>query len=403
MKPLRILQIINEEISNWFKDDDQSSLDAYSNKFLSTTAPPKAPSTAPSQPKVDGELIGYVDKQWKEKLKEPIPVYKNPRSLTGINVAARGVLLNNSDLYLAPLPNAMHDNILDMLSEKGIVPYAKTYEYFTYFPDEFIAVQRVGNTNIFTQSSAYEKFPEYYEEIFRIANNKHPFQFKAHPTGNNLNELESPLDPMNQYSNIPPGYDANILYEKSDDIYGNKNRGVLKRTGKLFWIGTVNVYDGEIEEVHTYEEARNNDFHHHFYFSSAQVEKMVEGNVMIFWINADGIQAEWTMGKASPDIVNKIRKQIEINMETDKVQNVVKDVLKEFVNENLEEKYYTWRDKTGRGEKPIRLTKSHIEKTWDLNETDRDGEITLGEYLNESYIGDVWETESERLECIEIH
>jgi len=25
--------------------------------------------------------------------------------------------------------------------------------------------------------------------------------------------MESPLDPMNQYSNIPPGYDANILYE----------------------------------------------------------------------------------------------------------------------------------------------------------------------------------------------
>lgn len=397
MKPLRILQIINEEISNWFKDDDQSTLDAYSNKFLSAAKTP----AAPPQVKVDGELIGYVDKQWKEKLPAPIPVYKNPRSLTGINVAARGVLLNNSDFYLAPLPNAMHDNILDMLSEKGIVPYGKIYEYYNYYPDEFIAVQRVGSSKFFAQSSAYDKFPEYYEEIFRIANNKHPFQFKANLT--NVNELESPLDPMNQYSNIPPGYDANILYEESDDIYGNKNRGVLKRTGEEFWIGTVNVYDGEIEEVHTYEEARNNDFHHHFYFSPAQVEKMIARECMIFWINANGIQAEWTMGKASPDIVNKIKEQIEINMETDKVQNVVKDVLKEFVNENLEEKYYVWRDKTGRGEKPIKLTKSHIEKTWDLNETNRDGDITLGEYLNESYIGDIWETESERLECTEIH
>ena len=368
MKPLRILRIINEEISNWFNDDDQSTLDAYSNKYLTTTAPPKAQPTAPSQPKVDGELIGYVTKEWARALQEPIPVYKNPRSLTGINVAARGVLLNNGDFYLAPLTNAMHDNILDMLGEKGIVPYGKVHEYYNYYPDEFVAVQRVGSSNIFAQSSAYDKFPEYYEQIFELANQRHPFKFKANLT--NLNELESPLDPMNQYSNIPPGYDANILYEKSDDIYGNKNRGTLKRTGEEFWIGSVNVMNGEIEEVHTYEEARDKDFHHNLYFSPVQVEKFTEGECMIFWINADGIQAEWTMGKASPDVVNKIKEQIKINMETNKVQNVVKDVLREFANENAEEKYYTWTDKTGRGEKPIKLTKSHIEDTWDLNQQD---------------------------------
>jgi hypothetical protein len=132
-------------------------------------------------------------------------------------------------------------------------------------------------------------------------------------------EIESPLDPNLQISYFPQGYEHNILdeipnivREELDDIYGNKNRGILKRTGEEFWIGTVNVLDGEIEEVHTYEKAKNNDFHHHFYFSISQLDKMNEKECMIFWISPNGIEAEWTMGKASPDIINKIKQQIEI-------------------------------------------------------------------------------------------
>jgi hypothetical protein len=39
---------------------------------------------------------------------------------------------------------------------------------------------------------------------------------------------------------------------------------------------------------------------------------MNEKECMIFWISPNGIEAEWTMGKASPDIINKIKQQIEI-------------------------------------------------------------------------------------------
>lgn len=156
--------------------------------------------------------------------------------------------------------------------------------------------------------------------------------------------MESPLDPNNQYSYVPQGYQHNILdeikkivKEESDDIYGDKNRGILKRTREEFWIGTVNVFDGEIEEVHTYEQARDNDFHHSFYFSEPQQEKMINHECMIFWINADGIQAEWTMGKASPDIVNKIKEQITFKMKEDKTNKLVKSVLREFLSENFDE------------------------------------------------------------------
>ena len=89
-------------------------------------------------------------------------------------------------------------------------------------------------------------------------------------------------------------------------------------------------------------------------------------------------------------------------MKDNKIQDVVKSVLREFVNEQIEEKFYIWTDKTGRGEIQNKLTKSHIEKTWNLKEIDNNG-VTLGEYLNDSYIGDKWETRTERLECIEIH
>jgi hypothetical protein len=67
----------------------------------------------------------------------------------------------------------------------------------------------------------------------------------------------------------------------------------------------------------------------------------------------------------------------------------------------MEEKYYVWTDKSGRGEKPIKLSKSHIEKTWDLSETDY-FDVTLQDYLENSYVDDVWETTTERLECVEM-
>ncbi len=44
--------------------------------------------------------------------------------------------------------------------------------------------------------------------------------------------------------------------------------------GVPFWSGSVNLLDGKIEEVHSYQEAQAADFHHSLYFSQAQIEKM---------------------------------------------------------------------------------------------------------------------------------
>jgi hypothetical protein len=84
-----------------------------------------------------------------------------------------------------------------------------------------------------------------------------------------------------------------------------------------------------------------------------------------------------------------------------KIANIInEEILK--LTEVTEEKYYQWTDKSGRGEKPLKLAKSNIAKSWDLGEEDWFGK-TLGEFLEESYIGDVWETQTEKLECIGIY
>ncbi len=85
----------------------------------------------------------------------------------------------------------------------------------------------------------------------------------------------------------------------------------------------------------------------------------------------------------------------------EKIRKIINEEIANL-NETAEEKYYLWNDKTGRGEKPMKLSKSHIEKTWDLEKTDW-FDVPLSEYLEESYIGDVWETQTEKLECIGIY
>jgi hypothetical protein len=67
----------------------------------------------------------------------------------------------------------------------------------------------------------------------------------------------------------------------------------------------------------------------------------------------------------------------------------------------MEKKTFKLTDKSGRSIKPYVFDKEHIEENWDLLEEDWN-EQTLGDYLDESYIGDVWETSEVKIECIKI-
>ena len=65
-------------------------------------------------------------------------------------------------------------------------------------------------------------------------------------------------------------------------------------------------------------------------------------------------------------------------------------------------KIFQVKDKSGRSAKPYRLDSEHIKKTWDLEEQDDNTEQTLGDFLEECFIGDIWNTTDIRIECVEI-
>lgn len=106
-----------------------------------------------------------------------------------------------------------------------------------------------------------------------------------------------------------------MKYIKEYNEFGSKNGLLLKRDNKPFWIGSVNLIDGYIEEVHTYEEAAEHDFHHSFYFSLEQQRLLSDGSpselrpptCMLFWFNGK-IDGNETIPR---NIMEEIEKQIE--------------------------------------------------------------------------------------------
>jgi len=173
-----ILQIIKEELINLIKEnwDDWENEPSIADKIYAKRG---ITNTTNTNTEINAELVGYVNKQWDKPI-DPIPVYKNPKNLIGFLANTRAILLNTGDLYVAQSYNALHDNILDLLANKNILPLASKYNYSTNYPEEFIAVVRVSDTTTFGESSAYDYFPPYYEEIFNIANEKQPYIFKQY-------------------------------------------------------------------------------------------------------------------------------------------------------------------------------------------------------------------------------
>ena len=170
-----IIQIIKEEInrfySDWSNSEEPSLADRlYQKKYNIET--PKAPQ------EINAELVGVVTKQATRPLNPGVPVYKNPRNLQGFANNTRGILLATGDFYVAQNANALHANMLDLLADKGIVPYASKFDYEEKYPNEFVAVQRNENTNQFGQSSAYNEFPNHYLELFNVGNMKQPYKFE---------------------------------------------------------------------------------------------------------------------------------------------------------------------------------------------------------------------------------
>jgi len=98
---------------------------------------------------------------------------------------------------------------------------------------------------------------------------------------------------------------AKVFEAKSEDV------AILLRTNEPFWIGAVNILDGYIEEVHTFETAKDNDFHHSMYFSIPILDRQKrDEEVLIFWFE-NGVPYNWE-GNITYNIKKAILSQVEL-------------------------------------------------------------------------------------------
>jgi hypothetical protein len=159
-----ILKLINESLIQYFRqnnDDEDDNYNYSSNKDI-----------------IDGEMIGNITVINGLKLKEPIPVYKNPKSLRGFGSEVRAILTSDLNIYVAKTYAVLHDTLIKFLADKYIVPVDSEFTYYRLYPKEFVAIQRNEHTNSFNQSSSYDDFPDYYLEYFDLANKKFNYGFK---------------------------------------------------------------------------------------------------------------------------------------------------------------------------------------------------------------------------------
>ena len=177
---MNIYEIIEEEIQKLIKeqqwDDGEESLadKMYANRFGLN-------QVKQTQPQEDTECLNggeyFGDVPVDGKLQKMV---KNPKHLRGYFPGIRGVLVNTGDFYLVTSTNNIgHIEIINYLAKKGIVPdYA--YNYNTKYPQEFVAVVRNGSENSFSQSTAYEEFPDYYKQMFELGNYEFSYQFNEY-------------------------------------------------------------------------------------------------------------------------------------------------------------------------------------------------------------------------------
>lgn len=87
---------------------------------------------------------------------------------------------------------------------------------------------------------------------------------------------------------------------------------------------------------------------------------------------------------------------------------IIRAAIAEFLTErennikldpSLAERFYSWRDRTFVRNNALWISGRLIEETWDLTENNLTNDQTLGEYLQNCHVGDIWKTNTEWLEC----
>lgn len=96
---------------------------------------------------------------------------------------------------------------------------------------------------------------------------------------------------------------------------GAATRNVGRYKGKEFWIGTIDQRDNRISEIHPFEKAQENDFHHRLYFSDQGIRDLEAHNTDVFWFDDKGkIVLGWEGPNSGPEY-NKVVKAIQSQLD----------------------------------------------------------------------------------------
>lgn len=95
-------------------------------------------------------------------------------------------------------------------------------------------------------------------------------------------------------------------------------------------------------------------------------------------------------------------------MKQDTIARIVRAAIAEYLNQienrmaehpSPAKKYFVWIDITFTRKEALKISARRIRKTWDLNEINLKNGQTLGNYLQNCCVGDIWKTRTEWLEC----
>ncbi len=120
--------------------------------------------------------IAYTEGNWK--------LIKNPQTLEGFLPSVRGVITENGDLFLESHSAKIHNDLLQILQEMGVLPTdAITKNWTGKFPQEtrFLTVQRykdtqyvaIGESNrLLYDDASFEERREHYTSFMNMAREK---------------------------------------------------------------------------------------------------------------------------------------------------------------------------------------------------------------------------------------
>ena len=111
----------------------------------------------------------------------------------------------------------------------------------------------------------------------------------------------------------PPKIQETIKNFKIFEATLKKSKNPVKWKGKPFWIGIVDLRDGEIIVTWTYQTAKSCDFHHTFYMDREYREKIDNDEYGIFWFNEPDDLDFWDISGISDKVYTRIMQQVQEN------------------------------------------------------------------------------------------